>query len=171
MGFSFEVIPRKPFVRVKGQLPGADKAKAQNPYVTVGEGEKLGDFKVVKIEPRSISLERDGQTEEVKLFAEGKVVPPPPQVPAASFPQPGQAPTPADMARPQAQPGVQPPPPPLSQGGAQGNIPPGVKPPNVANPPGARRIAAPPAQVQPDDVNPPEDEGDYEEAEEEPNTQ
>ena len=77
---------RKAIVRVKGQLPGADKAKTQNPYVTVGEGEKMGDFQVVKIEPRRISLEKDGQTEIVNLFAEGKVVVPVPPVPTSPSP-------------------------------------------------------------------------------------
>ncbi len=100
---------KKAIVRVKGQIPGADKAKTQNPYVTVTEGEKLGDFQVVKIEPRRISLEKDGQTEVVNLFAEGKiVVPAPPQptspTPAPTPPQPGQAP-PGQMGGPPPQAG------------------------------------------------------------------
>ena len=77
---------KKALMRVKGQIPGADKAKPQNPYVTVKEGEKIGDLQVVKIDYRSVSLEKDGQVEVVKLFAEGKVVPPPPPVPAAPGP-------------------------------------------------------------------------------------
>ena len=87
---------KKAIMRVKGQIPGADKGKAQNPYVTVKEGEKIGDLQVVKIDYRSVSLEKDGQIDVVKLFAEGKVVPPPPPVPAA----PGAAPPPPGRLRP-----------------------------------------------------------------------
>jgi hypothetical protein len=152
---------RKAIVRVKGQLPGVDKSKTQNPYVTVGEGEKLGDFQVVKIEPRRISLEKDGQTEIVNLFAEGKVVVPVPPVPTSPAPvavppQPGQPPQ-GQMAAP--------PPQPLPPQGQMGvNVPGAGQPPNVANlPPGGRRPVAPPAQIQPDMNVAPEDEGDIEE--------
>jgi hypothetical protein len=151
---------RKAIVRVKGQLPGADKAKAQNPYLTVAEGEKIGDFQVVKIEPRRISLEKDGQTEVVNLFAEGKVVVPvPPQptspTPAPAPPQPGQAP-PGQM-------GAQPQQPPMPPGQMGGNMPGVGQPPTMANPPGGHRVAPPPARNQPDISIAPEDDGDTEE--------
>jgi hypothetical protein len=160
---------RKAIVRVKGQLPGADKAKAQNPYLTVAEGEKIGDFQVVKIEPRRISLEKDGQTEVVNLFAEGKVVVPvPPQPtspsPAPPPPQPGQVP-PGQM-------GAQPPQPPMPPGQMGGGLPGVGYPPTVANPPpGGHRVAPPPAGNQPDMGLAPDDGGDTdEETSEEPST-
>ncbi len=129
---------KKAIVRVKGQLPGADKTKPQNPYITVGEGEKLGDFQVVKIEPRSISLEKDGQTEVVNLFAEGKVVVPAPPVPSSPMPvvappappQPVQVP-PAGMPPPMA---GQPPQPPMQQGQAGGHMPGVAQPPPCCEP-------------------------------------
>jgi hypothetical protein len=151
---------RKALVRVKGQIPGADKTKAQNPYVTLREGEKIGDLQVVKIEPRSISLERDGQTEVVNLFAEGKVVVPPPPVPtsptaAPATPQPGQTPPGQAVG--------QPPQPPMPPGQMGANMPGAGQPPRVANPPGGQRAVAPPGQNQPDINVAPEDEGDTEE--------
>jgi hypothetical protein len=153
---------KKAIMRVKGQIPGADKGKAQNPYVTVKEGEKIGDLQVVKIDNRSVSLEKDGQIDVVKLFAEGKVVSPAPPVPASpgvAPGQPGQAPAPpvADVAR---GPG-QPPPP---SGGPGGNMP-GMSPaPSPVNPPGGQRALMPPGQRHPsEDMNPPDEEGDIEE--------
>ena len=159
---------KKAIVRVKGQIPGADKTKPQNPYLTVGEGEKLGDFQVVKIEPRSISLEKDGQTEVVNLFAEGKVVVPPPPVPTSPAPtqapaQPGQAPPAGEVGRVQGPMAAQPPQPPMPQGQMGANMPAVVQPPNMANPPGGQRVMAPPVQNQPDVNAGPEDEGDIEE--------
>jgi len=159
---------KKAIVRVKGQLPGADKNKTQNPYVTVTEGEKLGDFQVVKIEPRRISLEKDGQTEVVNLFAEGKVVVPPPPVPASAAPVPV---PPQQGQAPPGQMGAQPPQPPMSPGPMGVNAPAVAQPPNVANQPGGRRVLAPPPRSQPDLNVAPEDEGDAEEeATEEPNS-
>lgn len=142
---------KKAIMRVKGQIPGADKGKAQNPYVTVKEGEKIGDLQVVKIDNRSVSLEKDGQIDVVKLFAEGKVVPPAPPVPASPGGPPGQ-------------PGQPPPPSP----GPGGNMP-GIAPaPGAANPPGGQRTLLPPGQRHPsEDMNPPEEEGDSEEQAEE----
>jgi len=73
---------KKALIRLKGQHSGKDKSgKAQSPFVMVREGEKLAEYQVVRIEPRSVSLEKDGQTYVVSLFAEGKVVPPAPQTP------------------------------------------------------------------------------------------
>lgn len=79
---------KKAVVRFKGGQPsqgqhGKDKGKSELPFKTVQEGEKIGDYLVKKIESRSISLEKDGQVVTVSLFAEGKVVPPPPPVPAS----------------------------------------------------------------------------------------
>ncbi len=64
---------------------GGAGGEAVSPYVSVKEGDQVGDFKVVKIEPRSIRLEKEGQLHELSLFAAGKVVPPPP--PSPDFPQ------------------------------------------------------------------------------------
>jgi hypothetical protein len=156
---------RKAILRVKGQIPGADKAKTQNPYIALGEGEKLGDFQVVKIENRSVSLEKDGQTEVINLFAEGKMVVPPPPMPASPVAPPapaqqGQAPPAAAPAQMGAQP-VQPQPP---------HAPPGVNMPGVAQPPTAARApgghprgVSPPPPAQFDDNPAPDDEVDLEE--------
>ncbi|MDD1713418.1 MAG: hypothetical protein LUQ69_09670 [Methanoregulaceae archaeon] len=167
-GVFFRGDTRKAIVRVKGQLPGADKTKPQNPYITVGEGEKLGEFQVVKIEPRSISLEKDGQTEVIKLFDQGKVVVPPPPVPTSPTPAPAVAPPQAGQAPPagvQGPMGGQPPQPPLPQGQMGVNMPGVAQPPNVANQPGGHRAIAPPGQNQPDANAGSEDEGDVEEEE------
>ena len=150
---------KKALLRVKGQIPGADKSKTTNPYIAVGEGEKLGDFQVVRIENRSVSLEKDGQTEVINLFAEGKMVVPPPPMPASPVPppapaQPGQPP-PAAVP---GQMGAQPVQPPFPQG------PPGaIQPPGAANAPGGRHRVAPPPQAQLDDNPPPDDEVELEE--------
>ncbi len=59
----------------------ASDGQAGSPYISVREGDQVGDFRVVKIEQKSIRLEKDGQLHELSLFAEGKVVPPPPPLP------------------------------------------------------------------------------------------
>jgi hypothetical protein len=85
---------KKALVRIKGQSGGAQQGKGKSPFMTAQEGEKIGDFQVVKIEPKSISLEKDGQVFVVDLFAEGKVVPPAPAAPppvASIPPAPGQS--------------------------------------------------------------------------------
>jgi hypothetical protein len=150
---------KKALLRVKGQIPGADKAKPQNPYVTVKEGEKIGDLQVVKIDYRSVSLEKDGQVEVVKLFAEGKVVPPPPPVPAAaaSPPPPGQAPPVPDAAK------GQPPQMPVPPGA--GNMPGVAQRVNPTQPPGGQRALLPPGQMHSpdDDSGAAEEEGNTEE--------
>jgi hypothetical protein len=169
-GVFFRGDIKKAIMRVKGQIPGADKAKTQNPYITVKEGEKIGDLQVVKIDTRSVSLEKDGQVEVVKLFAEGKVVPPPPPVPAspaATPSQQGQAPPVSDTAKGQVQPGGQPSSMPTSPGTAGGNMPGVAQPPTAANHPGGQRALLPPAQQPPDDDSAPEEEGNAEEAGEE----
>jgi hypothetical protein len=156
---------KRALLRVKGQIPGADKAKTQNPYFAVGEGEKLGDFQVVRIESRSVSLERDGQTEVINLFSEGKMVVPPPPVPASPVAPPvpaqqGQAPpaaAPGQMGAQPAQPQLP-------------STPPGVHMPGVAQPPtagrgpgGHQRVAAPPTPAQFDDNPAPDEEVELDE--------
>jgi hypothetical protein len=100
---------RKALIRFKGQVPHAMQGdKAKSPYLTLKEGERVGDFQVVKIEPKSVSLEKDGQVTVLSLFAEGKVVPPVPAAPAnnahpVATPQPTQ-PHPAEN-QPATQPG------------------------------------------------------------------
>ena len=77
---------RKAIIRHKGKMPGSTDKKGESPYTTVREGESVGDYKVVKINSKSITLEKDGTQEEVNLFAEGKVVPPAPRLPAVPLP-------------------------------------------------------------------------------------
>jgi len=77
---------RKALVRMKASGGPAGQAgkKGSSPFVVVRENQQVGDFRVVKIEPKSISLERDGQHFVVSLFAEGKIATPaaPPPAPA-----------------------------------------------------------------------------------------
>jgi hypothetical protein len=79
---------KEALIRLKSGVPGKAKGKSQSPYVTVREGERIADYQVTKIEPRSVSLEKDGEAVVVNLFAEGKVAPPAPPVPST----PGTAP-------------------------------------------------------------------------------
>ncbi len=89
---------KKAILRMKNQPGGAAAAKkGQSPFVTVREGQQIGDMRVTKIEPKSISLEKDGQTFTVNLFADNKVVTPPAPMPAPA------------QAQPVPPPGVQPP--------------------------------------------------------------
>jgi hypothetical protein len=83
---------RKAILRVNPSLLKKSKNKAE-PFVSVGENDQIGDYKVVKIEPRSITLEQRGATFVIPLFAPGKVTPPPAKLPAAPgpSPQPGPA--------------------------------------------------------------------------------
>ncbi len=144
---------RKAILRLKTPpAHGADKKKP-SPFVTVREGQQVGDYRVVKIEPKSIALEKDGQTHTVALFSEHKVstpaapVPPPAQpvmtrpgnasrqqqpveggMPAAN--RPGMQPQmPGRAARDQAAPRQMPPPVP----GTPGFIDPNVNPPQQQN--------------------------------------
>ena len=84
---------RKALVRMKtGGGPVGQKGKSQSPYIVVTEGGLLADYRVTKIDVKSISLEKDGQTIVVTLFAEGKTSPPVPAAPAPFNPAPdGQA--------------------------------------------------------------------------------
>jgi hypothetical protein len=72
-----------------------DKKKKTDPFVTVSENEQLGDYRIIKIEPRSITVEMHGTTFDVSLFAPGKVAPPPARqasAPPAGSPGQGVAP-------------------------------------------------------------------------------
>ncbi len=89
---------RKALLRLKTTPPGSAKKKGQSPFITVREGQRFSDYLVVKIEPKSISMEKDGQVFVVNLFAEGKVVTPLPAAPPpppASVGQPGRGGQPA----------------------------------------------------------------------------
>ncbi len=111
---------RKALIRVKGQMPGKDKGKESSPFVSVREGEKISDYVVNKIGLKSISVEKDGETFELYLYATGKVLPPlaptPPPQDAA-----GNANAPGGPRDPRGRPG-QPPEP----GAAPGQTPPGA---------------------------------------------
>jgi hypothetical protein len=61
---------------------GPGEEAPASPYVTVSEGEQAGEFRVVKIDPRSVTLEKDGEVVEVKLFESNKVSPPVQAVPS-----------------------------------------------------------------------------------------
>ena len=101
---------KRAVLRMKDQLAGTagKKGRPASPFVTVREGQMVGDYRVSKIDSKSISLEKDGQTVTIGLFAGNKVVTP------LSAPQ---APVPAQQ--PMAAPGVAP-----QEAGA--NQPPGV---------------------------------------------
>jgi hypothetical protein len=83
---------KKALVRLKTPQVGAGK-KAQSPFVTVREGQQIGDFRVTKIEPKSVLVEKDGQSYTINLFAEGKIASPvTPQAPPVNpNPNPGVA--------------------------------------------------------------------------------
>ncbi len=117
-GVVFESNERRAILRMKNAQPNPSAKKGQpvSPFVTVREGQIVSDFRVTKIEPKSILLEKDGQTFTISLFAENKVSAPP---------SPVAAPTP-----------VQPPAPPAPPGGVpQDQQPPGMQAQPVENPP------------------------------------
>jgi hypothetical protein len=120
---------KRAILRMKNQQGGAPAKKGQppSPFVTVREGETVSDYRVSKIDPKSISLEKDGQTFTVGLFTENKVVSP------ASV-----APAPAPAQPPPAAPGV-------AQQEAGANPPPGVQPQPGYNPADPQQAA--PVQV------------------------
>ncbi len=91
-----------------GSAPGK-KGEPASPFVTVREGQIVSDYRVSKIESKSISLEKDGQTFTIDLIAANKVVTPP-----------APAPPPAPVEQPAAAPGVAP-------AGAGAALPPGVQ--------------------------------------------
>jgi len=98
---------KKALIRMKSQGgagTGADRKKQSSPYVTVREGQQVGDFRVSKIEAKSIALEKDGQTYQLNLFAEGKIAPP-----ATAAPPPAGAPPDAPPLPPGMPPNFAPP--------------------------------------------------------------
>ncbi|HBZ55612.1 MAG TPA: hypothetical protein DEO88_09415 [Syntrophobacteraceae bacterium] len=90
---------RKAILRVNPSFLKKTKNKT-DPFVSVGENEQVGDYKVVKIEPRSITLEQRGASFVIPLFMPGKVSPPPPKIPTAASPSPQPGPS---GAQPQPQ--------------------------------------------------------------------
>jgi len=108
---------KKALLRMKNQPAGTPGKKGQpsSPFITVREGQSVSDYRVSKIDSRSISLEKDGQTFTIGLFAENKVVSP--SSPVAPVQQPVPAPVaappggnqpPSAEASPQNQPQVTP---------------------------------------------------------------
>jgi len=78
---------KKAMIRLKSQAGMGDKKKGQVPYVTARENEQVGDYRIVRIEPKSVTLEKEGQSVTLGLFAEGKMV-----IPASVPPQGPQGP-------------------------------------------------------------------------------
>ena len=91
-GVIIESNGKRAILRMKSQSAGTPgkKGQAPSPFLTVREGQTVSDFRVSKIEPKSISLEKDGQTYTIGLFAENKILSPP--SPAAPVPQPAAPP-------------------------------------------------------------------------------
>ncbi len=127
---------RKAILRVNPSLLKKSKNKAE-PFVSVGENEQIGDYKVVKIEPRSITLEQRGASFVIPLFAPGKVTPPPPKLPTTpgASPQPGPAGKPPQPQPAREMPPGQPPPAPGEQLQPPGQVSGGPLPPGAVQPP------------------------------------
>ena len=155
-------------VRVKSQSGPGQGSHGKNegsPYAKVSEGDRVGDYLVVKIEPRSITVERNGERSEVRLFSANKISPPVQIVPAANVPTAGagtptQAP-PANNGAPGATPKA--PIPHQGQGAVQPaspNVPANAPPANV-NSPGEANVEPPPAlsQGQPANAGAPQQAG------------
>jgi hypothetical protein len=60
---------RKAMIRLKVPKVDLERKKWESPFRTVREGQDIEGFRVVKIEPKSISVEKDGKTYEIHLFA------------------------------------------------------------------------------------------------------
>lgn len=79
---------KRAVLRMKSQPadPSGKKGQPPSPFITVREGQMVSDYRVSKIEPKSISLEKEGQTFTIGLFAASKILSPiaqsPPQPPA-----------------------------------------------------------------------------------------
>ncbi|MCK8600692.1 hypothetical protein [Desulfoferrobacter suflitae] len=95
---------KKALLRVNTRILGESGGRTTDPfpYMTVSEGESIGDYKVFKIEPRSVSLQKDNQLYIISLFMDGKVAPPVTPLPAAPIsPEPpasAQSPSGAEAA-------------------------------------------------------------------------
>lgn len=75
-------------LRVRRQLLGKIQSQDRDPfpYFTVHEGGSVGDFEVVKIDPSSVTIAKNGQQFVISLFAAGKVVPPAAKLPVSHPP-------------------------------------------------------------------------------------
>lgn len=103
---------KKAILRVNPSLFKPPRKKV-DPFVSVGENEQVGDYRVIKIEPRSITLEQRGTSFLIPLFMPGKVAPPPPKVasgpstlPRAVPTGPSSQPQPARPVSPSQPPGI-----------------------------------------------------------------
>jgi hypothetical protein len=100
---------RKALVRLKNmpgavspgtpQPPGTPHAKSKSPFMSVSEGQQIGEFRVSKVESKSISVEKDGQSFTINLIAANKIVSPAAAAPSAA-PQPVPPPVPQDAGQP-----------------------------------------------------------------------
>jgi hypothetical protein len=89
-GVIIESNAKRAILRMKSMpaAPVAKKGQPDSPFVIVREGQTVSDFLVTKIESKSVSLEKDGQTFVIGLFAANKVASPPSPVPAPVAPPP-----------------------------------------------------------------------------------
>lgn len=98
-GVIFQSSEKRAVLRMKNQSSGppGKKGPSGSPFVTVREGQMVSDYRVSKIDSKSISLEKEGQTFTISLFAENKVLSPvtpsaaPVQPQTATAPPPGGA--------------------------------------------------------------------------------
>ncbi len=125
--------------------PGKPSAPT-SPFIKARVGEMVNDYRVTKIDLRSVTLEKGGQSYEIGLFAANKVLAP------ASPPPPAQAaPTPKTPLRPvgaKRMPGIKPGFPPGSHPNnpAIKNLPAGIpSPPPMSAPPGRPPVNLPTA--------------------------
>ncbi|HYA43235.1 MAG TPA: hypothetical protein VEF34_18170 [Syntrophobacteraceae bacterium] len=140
-GVIIESSAKRAILRMKS-LPAAPppkKGQPASPFLTVREGQMVSDYRVTKIEPKSISLEKDGQTFTIGLFAANKVSSPASPVPTPAAPAPapqegesnpaaGVQPQPAGNLPPQAMPGQPQPFAPRRGFAGNRNIPPNLNP-------------------------------------------
>ncbi len=78
-------------VRVNTRSYRGRSAKTSTPYVRVKENDLVEDYRVVSIQPKSIRLERNGETLDIPLFQEGKVSPPVQEIPEMPVAEPASA--------------------------------------------------------------------------------
>lgn len=101
---------KKAILRLKSPPAGPPGKKGQpaSPFVSVREGQMVSEYRVSKIESKAISLEKDGQTFIVALFATNKVVTPASPVPPPAAPPAQTPPVAPGVAQQEA--GTNPPP-------------------------------------------------------------
>jgi hypothetical protein len=107
-GVVFRDNSRKALLRLKNGSVAAPGQEGNSlpPVVTVRVGEMVDDYRVTKIDLRSVTLERSGQAYTIGLFASNKVVAPASPPPSlAAHPGSGGRPEPA---RAQSRPGINP---------------------------------------------------------------